>query len=117
MPANLTPQYLRQRKNTARHNPRPAPLTCLETMYRVIPKHKRGRTSCADLKYRMAEARVEITAEKARPKPPRATRFRQRRASVLLGGPNSGKSRLLASLTNAKLKSPPSVHHTNRCRA
>lgn len=105
MPANLTPQYLKAEEEYRKAQSAAERLVCLETMFRVIPKHKGTDKLQADLKHRMAEARAEVTAEKSAPKTgARSYRIPHQGAgqAILLGGPNSGKSRLLASLTNAK---------------
>jgi hypothetical protein len=70
----------------------------------LLPKHKASEKVQSDLKTRLKEARGELAAEKAAPKKVRTYQFPRQGAGqvVILGGPNAGKSRLLAELTSAK---------------
>ena len=103
MPANLTPQYLdadkrfRQAKNAAEK------ISALEDMLALIPKHKGTEKMQADLKRRLSKAREE--AQKKGKAGARGNTYHVPREGagqvVLVGPPNSGKSTLLAMLTNA----------------
>jgi uncharacterized protein len=103
MPANLTPQYLdadkrfRQAKNAAEK------ISALEDMLALIPKHKGTEKMQADLKRRLSKAREE--AQKKGKAGARGNTYHVPREGagqvVLVGPPNSGKSTLLAGLTNA----------------
>jgi ribosome-interacting GTPase 1 len=76
----------------------------------LLPKHKASEKVQSDLKTRLKEARAELAAEKAAPKKVGKTyRFPRQGAGqiVILGGPNAGKSRLLAELTSAHAEVAP----------
>jgi uncharacterized protein len=103
MPANLTPQYLeadkrfRQAKNAAEK------IGALEDMLALIPKHKGTEKMQADLKRRLSKARDE--AQKRGKAGARGHTYHVPREGAgqvaLVGPPNSGKSSLLAMVTNA----------------
>jgi uncharacterized protein len=103
MPANLTPQYhdadkrFRQAKTIAEK------ISALEDMLSLIPKHKGTEKMQADLKRRLSKAREE--AQKKGKTGARGATYHVPREGagqvVLVGPPNSGKSTLLAMLTNA----------------
>jgi len=103
MPANLTPQYLKVEEEYRRAQTAEEQVTCLEKMLQVIPKHKGTDHLQADLRTRLKEARAELQAERASPKKGRSFRIPRQGAGtvVLIGAPNSGKSRIVADLTNA----------------
>jgi small GTP-binding protein len=104
MPANLTPDYMAADKKfksaTTPHNK----LTALEEMLATIPKHKGTEKMQADLKRRIARLRTEVQQRKkgARGKPFFQIDKEGAGQVVLVGGPNVGKSMLLAALTNAE---------------
>jgi ribosome-interacting GTPase 1 len=104
MPANLTPQYKKAEEAYRRAQTPEEELRCLEWMLREIPKHKGTDKLQAELKAKISKARQEV--EQARKAPKRGTagvRIPHQGAGrvVLLGGPNAGKSLLLARLTRA----------------
>jgi ribosome-interacting GTPase 1 len=72
-------------------------------MLQLIPKHKGTERLQADLKTRLKEARAEAHAEKSAPKGARSFRIPRQGAGtvIVVGAPNSGKSRLLKELTSA----------------
>ena len=110
MPANLTPQYLKAEQQYRRAQSPEERVACLEEMLRLVPKHKGTDHLQADLKTRLKQARTDSASEKtATKKEGRGLRIpRQGAATVpLLGGPNAGKSRVLAELTNAKPEIAP----------
>ncbi len=103
MPANLTPQY-QKAEEAFRHAQSPQEqVSCLEEMLRLIPKHKGTEKLQADLKSRLKEARSEAQTEKSSGKAARSYRIPRQGAGqiLLLGGPNAGKSRVVAELTKA----------------
>jgi ribosome-interacting GTPase 1 len=71
-------------------------------MLKEIPKHKGTDHLQADLKAKIAKLRKEITTEKSGKKTTGLRIPRQGAGTaVLVGGPNAGKSQLLAGLTRA----------------
>jgi ribosome-interacting GTPase 1 len=72
-------------------------------MLKEIPKHKGTDHLQADLKSKIAKLRREITSEKSTSKKSQGLRIPRQGAgtAILLGGPNAGKSQLIASLTRA----------------
>jgi uncharacterized protein len=103
MPANLTPQYLDADKRFRQAKTAAEKISALEDMLALIPKHKGTEKMQADLKRRLSRAREE--AQKKGKAGARGTTFHVSREGagqvVLVGPPNSGKSTLLAMLTNA----------------
>jgi uncharacterized protein len=103
MPANLTPQYLDADKRFRQAKTAAEKISALEDMLALIPKHKGTEKMQADLKRRLSRAREE--AQKKGKAGARGTAFHVPREGagqvVLVGPPNSGKSTLLAMLTNA----------------
>ena len=104
MPANLTPEYLKAEKWFREATTAEEKILALEQMLRVIPKHKGTDHLRADLRRKLSKLR-EAPAKKRG-----ATHvdiFHVPRSGagqiVLLGTPNSGKSSIVAALTNAKV--------------
>jgi len=102
MPANLTPQYHEAEKNYREAKTTQEKIACLEEMLAVMPKHKGTdhlraelRTKIANLTNSMgkkaATAHISMKIEKAG-----AAQI------AVIGPPNSGKSQIVASITNAK---------------
>jgi len=103
MPANLTPEFLKARERFRQAKTPEERLSALEEMLATIPKHKGTDKMQADIKRRIAKLRdVQTAAKKSRRS--RYDHISKEGAGqcVLVGPPNSGKSTLLASLTNAK---------------
>jgi len=103
MPANLTQQYLKAEENYRRATSLEEELRCLQVMMQEIPKHKGTDHLQAELKSKIAKIRREIATEKSSGKKTRGLRIPRQGAgtAVILGGPNAGKSQLVASLTRA----------------
>jgi hypothetical protein len=103
MPANLTPQY---HKAEAAYRAAETPqeeLDCLQVMLREIPKHKGTDKLQADLKAKIAKVKAETQKAGSTPRPLSNKIPKQGAGRVLLlGAPNSGKSRLLSELTRAQ---------------
>lgn len=109
MPANLTPQYSKAEEEYRKAQSVQEEIACLEKMLVLIPKHKGTEKIQADLKTRLKEAREEQVAEKKAPKKGKIFKFPRQGAGqiVVLGGPNAGKSMVLATLTNAQPEVAP----------
>jgi ribosome-interacting GTPase 1 len=109
MAVNATPQYKKAEEEYRRAQTVPEQIAGLEKMLVLLPKHKASEKVQSDLKTRLKEARAELAAEKAAPKKVRTYQFPRQGAGqiVTLGGPNAGKSRLLAELTSAKPEVAP----------
>ena len=103
MPANLTQQYLKAEENYRRAQTLEEELACLQVMMKEIPKHKGTDHLQAELKSKIAKIKKELVAEKSSGKKTRGLRIPRQGAGtvILLGGPNAGKSQLIASLTRA----------------
>jgi ribosome-interacting GTPase 1 len=110
MPANLTAQYLKAEEDYRRATTTEEELRCLQVMLAEIPKHKGTDHLQAMLKSKISKAKKEIQAEKrGAGKRGRGLRIPRQGAgtAILLGGPNAGKSQLLASLTRASPEVAP----------
>lgn len=103
MAANLTPGYRRAEAAFRRAANSAEEYAALQEMLRELPKHKGTDKLHADLKSRLARLREAMAKES---RGPTRVGFRLARQGigrvVLLGGPNSGKSQLLAKLTRAR---------------
>lgn len=104
MPANLTPQYHKAEEEYRRAATPEDELRCLQAMLREVPKHKGTDKLQGELKQKISKAKKEVEqhANSGGKKGPGHRIPRQGAGRVvLLGGPNSGKSQLLRSLTRA----------------
>lgn len=104
MPANLTHKYLQAEQAYRRAATRDEELACLQLMLREVPKHKGTDRLQADLKHKIRRAKQDIEQQRQRGiGKPASSRLARQGAGrvVLIGGPNAGKSQLLASLTRA----------------
>jgi ribosome-interacting GTPase 1 len=103
MPANLTPSYLKAEEEYRRATTPEEELECLQKMLQEIPKHKGTDHLQADLKSKVAKVKKELAAERTAGRKGRGFRIPRQGAGtvVILGGPNAGKSQLVARLTNA----------------
>lgn len=111
MAVNLPPQY---HDAEARYKKGKTPMEKLEAlreMWVILPKHKASEKVQADLKTRISELSDTIEHEKTAPKKAAHGTFKFPKQGagqvVLLGPGNSGKSTLLATLTNAKPEIAP----------
>lgn len=103
MPANLPPQYYEEEKRlrTARTPEEKAEI--LETLLRLIPKHKGTEKLQADLKRRLSKARGQEGKKSGGARRGDEHYVEKEGAGqvVLAGLPNVGKSQILDSLTKA----------------
>lgn len=103
VPANLTPDYLAAEQRFREAVTLEDKLEALEEMLATIPKHKGTEKMQADIKRRMARIRAELQSRPQTARRRSLYRVEKHGAGqvVLAGPPNSGKSRLLGSLSNA----------------
>src|SRR5437016_8444319 len=104
MAANLTPQYLEAEAEYKKAQTAEERLACLRKMYSLLPKHKASEKLQADLKTRISEAKKEAEQERKSPKKVGVSHKIPKQGAgqyVVLGAPNTGKSRLLTRLTRA----------------
>ena len=105
MPANLPPQYIKAEEEYRRATSPDGRLEALRELFRLLPKHKGTEKLQSDLKTKISRARDEAEGAKAGGKKGGVSHRVPRDGAgqvVLVGGPNSGKSALLAALTNAR---------------
>jgi ribosome-interacting GTPase 1 len=104
MAVNLTPQYLEAEAEYKRAQTAEERLECLKRMWALVPKHKASEKLQAELKTKLSNAREEVEQERKSPKKSGVSHKIPKQGAgqvILLGGPNSGKSRLLTRLTRA----------------
>ena len=104
MPANLTPQFIKARERFHKAKEPDEKLAALEEMLRTIPRHKGTDHMVGDIRKQIAKLQdASLRSKKGRgggghdhmPKEGAGQ-------AVLVGPPNSGKSSLVAALTNAR---------------
>lgn len=104
MATNLTPQYHKAEEEYRRAQTTEEELKWLEVMLREMPKHKASEKLQSELKQKISRAKKELESERKSGKSAGPS-FRIPRqgagTAILLGGPNAGKSQLLAALTRA----------------
>jgi len=106
MPANLTPEYIAAEARFKAAQEPGERIEALEHMLRVIPKHKGTDHLRGDLKKKLSQLREDARGAKRKGGVRKADPGQIPRQGagqvVLLGPANSGKSSLLAALTNAE---------------
>ena len=104
MPANLTPEYFKAEKWFREATTTDEKILALEQMLSVMPKHKGTDHLRADLRRKLSKLK-EAPAKKGHGT--HVDIFHVPRSGagqiVLIGTPNSGKSSIVAALTNAKV--------------
>lgn len=104
MPANLTPMYLKAERDYRRAQTAMEQLECLQLMLQLLPKHKGTDKLQAEIRSRISDARQLAQKQLNAPRSGNEPKFPRQGAGriVIVGAPNSGKSRLLDELTDAK---------------
>lgn len=102
MPANLPPQYFETEKKLKTARTTNEKIDVLEELLSIIPKHKGTEKLQAQLKTKIARLRVEAAKKSSTARHGSSPIIKKSGAGqiVLLGAPNSGKSRLIKALTN-----------------
>jgi ribosome-interacting GTPase 1 len=105
MPANLTPQYFEAEKWFKQATTTEEKILALEKMLAVIPKHKGTDHLKADLRRKLSQLKDPETQKTARGKTVDIFHIPKTGASqiALIGLPNTGKSSIVAAITNAKV--------------
>lgn len=103
MPANLTPQYHKAEEEYKAAQTPEEKLECLRKMWALLPKHKGTDKMQAELKAKLSAAKDQVEGAKKAAKKGISHKIPREGAGqvMILGAPNSGKSQILASLTNA----------------
>ena len=103
MPANLTPQYIGARERYQQAKTPEEKMAALEEMLAVIPKHKGTEHLQGDIRRRISKLKHQ---DEKKPRGRRGLEYNVEKEGggqvVLVGPPNSGKSRLLSQVTNAQ---------------
>lgn len=108
MPANLTQQYHKAEAKYRQASTPEEELAALQEMLREMPKHKGTDKLQADLKQKISKLKKEAESAKKSGGRKGFRLVRQGAGTcVLLGGPNAGKSQLVATLTKAKPEVAP----------
>lgn len=102
MPTNLLPEYFDAEKRYRQAATSQEKIAALEELISTVPKHKGTDKLRADLRKKLSHLREEAIKRKKSGKGDLYTVERQGAAQVALAGfPNSGKSSVLKTLTNA----------------
>ncbi len=103
MPANLPPEYFETEKKLRTAKTIPEKIEILEKLLSIVPKHKGTEKLQAVLKRKISKLRDQQQRKSATAR--RGPVFYIERSGaaqlILIGPPNSGKSQILNSLTNA----------------
>jgi ribosome-interacting GTPase 1 len=103
MPTNLPPEYFEVEKRYRAAKTAEEKITCIQEMLSVIPKHKGTDKLRGDLRRRLSKLKTSSRARKGFGKRSSAYSIDKEGAGlvVLIGPTNTGKSALVAALTNA----------------
>jgi uncharacterized protein len=101
MPANLTPQYLEAEKNFRLAKTTLEKIACLEEMLAVMPRHKGTDHLHADLRTKLAGLTKSLDKKTATQRLSMTIEKVGAAQVAVIGLPNTGKSQIVASITNA----------------
>ncbi len=112
MPINAGYEYLNAEKVYLNAKTLSEKIHALEEMIRVSPKHKGAENLLAELKRRLKKLKEKVETSKKSSKTKKGIK-KEYFQCVLIGLPNSGKSSILAKLTNAQPKITPYAFSTS----
>jgi uncharacterized protein len=103
MPANLPPVYFEAEKRFREAKTPESKIEALEEMLTIMPKHKGTDKLRADLRRRIAKVKEQAQQKKGGARRETAYIIEREGAAqiAVIGAPNTGKSALVATLTNA----------------
>jgi len=105
MPANLPPEYFEAERRFRQASTPAEKIIALEELIATVPKHKGTDRLRGDLRRKLSQLRKDADTLRKTKKGRRGSLYMVQREGAaqlaLVGFPNSGKSSLLASLTNA----------------
>ena len=114
MPANLPPMYFEAEKRYREGKTPQEKVQALEEMLAIMPKHKGTDKLRADLRRKISKLKAQAQQKKGTATRGTAYSIDKEGASqvVVIGPPNSGKSSLVAALTNAEPEVAEFPHST-----
>ncbi|SMC21584.1 hypothetical protein SAMN02746041_01218 [Desulfacinum hydrothermale DSM 13146] len=114
MPANLPPPYFEAEKRYREAKTPEAKIEALEEMLTIMPKHKGTDKLRADLRRKIAKFKSQAQQKKGGGKQGTAYQIDKEGAAqvVVTGAPNTGKSSLVAALSNAEPEVADFPHST-----
>ena len=105
MPANLTPQYYEAEEAFKNAKTKEEKIAALEEMLAVIPKHKGTDKLQANLRKKLSQIKKQDESKGGEVQDdPYLVEKQGAGQAVLLGFPNTGKSSIIKTLTNAKVE-------------
>ncbi len=101
MPANLPPQYFEAEKNFRTAKSPTEKIVAIEEMLAIMPKHKGTDHLRAELRSRIAKLSQQATKKTGAQRTSMIIEREGAAQMAVIGLPNTGKSQLFASITNA----------------